>query len=225
MFSESIEELNNRRLEMHNAEDQKPLTEPPPFLKFKTGERYISPKAGVVVTERCGLGIAAKADFAPGELVAQFNGFLMSLDEYFQLPEEVHPFPHQVGDIWMYGPRTMQEVTAGELINHSCEPNIGFRDAITAVAMRRIEAGEQLTLDYAFSESFEGYNFKCQCGSKNCRGVMTSSDWKNPDIYRRNLNYFQPYLKEKLSKLGFLEPSISDARKVVSIPGLKKTGG
>jgi len=41
-------------------------------------------------------------------------------------------------------------------INHSCEPNVGFAGNVVLVAMRDIEAGEELTTDYAMFDDYEG---------------------------------------------------------------------
>jgi len=34
-------------------------------------------------------------------------------------------------------------------LNHSCEPNVGILGQIIFVAMRNIDSGEELTIDYA----------------------------------------------------------------------------
>lgn len=57
-------------------------------------------------------------------------------------------------------------------INHSCTPNASARIAqgrIWFYALRRIEAGEEITLDYRPSQHPER---SCRCGSIRCRGVM-----------------------------------------------------
>ena len=51
--------------------------------------------------------------------------------------------------------------------NHSCDPNMdrGY------VALRDIEAGEELTGDYA-QFSTKDWEMKCNCGSSNCKGTV-----------------------------------------------------
>ena len=55
--------------------------------------------------------------------------------------------------------------------NHSCDPNTRF-DGLNVVALRTIWKGEEITLDYAqfLDENMEP--FQCQCGAKECRGVI-----------------------------------------------------
>lgn len=57
-------------------------------------------------------------------------------------------------------------------INHSCTPNAYARIAqgrIWFYALRRIETGEEITLDYRPSQHPER---RCRCGSRQCRGAM-----------------------------------------------------
>lgn len=58
--------------------------------------------------------------------------------------------------------------------NHSCDPNTGYR-GLDVVALRDIEGGEELTLDYAsfLDESMEP--FHCHCGSIHCRGLVSGT--------------------------------------------------
>jgi len=53
-------------------------------------------------------------------------------------------------------------------LNHSCEPNVGFGGNIVLVAMSDIEAGEELSTDYALFDDYEG-SMDCNCGRANGR--------------------------------------------------------
>lgn len=60
-----------------------------------------------------------------------------------------------------------------EFINHSCEPNLYARvraGRIWFISLRRIEAGEELLLDYQLTDRDPIY--PCCCGSPSCRGYM-----------------------------------------------------
>jgi D-alanine-D-alanine ligase len=58
--------------------------------------------------------------------------------------------------------------------NHSCEPNTGYR-GLNVVALRPIETGEELTLDYATFMPATMRPFECRCGSARCRGTITGA--------------------------------------------------
>ena len=62
-------------------------------------------------------------------------------------------------------------------INHSCQPNCEtdqIDGKIWIIALRNIEAGEELTYDYNLFDG-EG-EAPCYCGAKRCRGTMYSWD-------------------------------------------------
>jgi SET domain-containing protein len=63
--------------------------------------------------------------------------------------------------------------SGAEIINHCCEPNLRtiiLRGHIIYMSKRAIRAGEELTVDYRFSDDIE--RVKCSCGAKNCRGEI-----------------------------------------------------
>lgn len=55
--------------------------------------------------------------------------------------------------------------------NHSCDPNTDF-DGLNIVAIKNIQKGEELTLDYAMFLDETMEPFTCSCGSANCRGLI-----------------------------------------------------
>jgi len=87
--------------------------------------------------------------------------------------------------------------------NHSCDPSTWWEDELTLAALRDIEPGEEITFDYATSESNEvelGL-MKCLCGSSNCRGELRWDDYLRPELIERYGEHFQPYLRERIRKL------------------------
>ncbi len=61
-------------------------------------------------------------------------------------------------------------------INHSCDANCETDEAdgrVWIVAIRDIDAGEELTYDYNLYDGGDDLNL-CNCGTKNCRGTMYS---------------------------------------------------
>jgi SET domain-containing protein len=63
--------------------------------------------------------------------------------------------------------------SGAEIINHSCEPNLVSsirKGHILYMSKRAIKAGEELTVDYRFSERIE--KVRCRCGMARCRGAI-----------------------------------------------------
>jgi uncharacterized protein len=76
-------------------------------------------------------------------------------------------------------------------VNHSCDPNM-----LNYVAWRDIEAGEEITTDYAYCEASPNYHLEpCSCGSSICRGRVTGNDWKLPELRQRYRGYFTPHIE------------------------------
>jgi hypothetical protein len=81
-------------------------------------------------------------------------------------------------------------------INHSCNPNIGIKGVVSFYALRDIKNGEELTFDYATSEEESDWTMKCNCGSKKCRGKMTSIQFLPLEIYNNYLPYIPKYFQK-----------------------------
>jgi hypothetical protein len=83
--------------------------------------------------------------------------------------------------------------------NHSCEPNIGVRGQIVFVAMRDIDAGEELTHDWATTDD-DNYELECNCGAESCRKILTGKDWQREDLRRKYEGFISSYLEEKIKR-------------------------
>ena len=73
------------------------------------------------------------------------------------------------------------------VINHSCDPNLEISGDICFYALRSIPRGEELTVDYGtflFGDDPRPFIENCKCGSTDCRGLVTGSDWMSADPKR-----------------------------------------
>ena len=85
----------------------------------------------------------------------------------------------------------------GNFINHSCDPNLVWVSHSELQAWRDIEAGEELSFDYA-CEDFEVAPFVCGCGSELCRKQVGGQEWRNSELRKRYGKYFKPHLLEAI---------------------------
>ncbi len=80
-------------------------------------------------------------------------------------------------------------------MNHSCDGNVGFDFMDNFISLKKIRKGEEIVYDYALAESGPKFNMSCKCGSANCRGIITGSDWKklgkNPEIRKNMISYLK----------------------------------
>jgi uncharacterized protein len=87
-------------------------------------------------------------------------------------------------------------------LNHSCDPNLWMADEVTLVTRRPIEAGEELTADYALWEIDENWisQWRCQCGSVHCRGTITGKDWRRQELQTKYQDHFLPLINERIRR-------------------------
>ena len=116
-----------------------------------------------------GLGVFTRRPIAMGAAVFEFGGPTIPAS---QVRDGMRVM--QVGtDEYI-----VEDVAADHIenyINHRCEPNLGFlHGSLTLVALRDIDAGEELFWDYSTSINEPGWRVACRCGASACRGSIAS---------------------------------------------------
>jgi len=158
---------------------------------------YRSAKIEVREDTLAGRGVIAIADIARDEIVAIKAGNIITRAELEQATREAGDMALQIDDEFYLAPCTADDVDdMSVFINHSCDPNVGFRGQVVYVAMRDIRAGEELCHDYSMERS-DNYLLDCHCGSALCRGKVTGQDWKLPELQQRYGDYFSIYIRNK----------------------------
>lgn len=157
---------------------------------------YLNPKCEARDQAEGGCGVFAREKILKDELVSLWGGRIFRKDE---LDPSMPRFTQRVIQI----DEGLYLLTVGpkepnDCFNHSCEPNLGFLGQIGLVAMRDIDTGEELTFDYAMSDGEPYDEFECECGSLNCRGMVTGNDWKLPELWKKYDGYFSPYLARRI---------------------------
>jgi len=161
---------------------------------------YRSPKIEVRSDTLAGRGVVAIADIDKDEIVAIKAGNIIKREELEQVTAEAGDMALQIEDDFYLAPRNPDEVEdMSVFINHSCDPNVGFRGQVVYVAMRTIPAGEELCHDYSMERS-DDYTLDCRCGSPLCRGMVTGQDWKLPELQARYGEYFSIYIRNKIQR-------------------------
>jgi len=149
-------------------------------------------------------GVFAKKKIKQGEIILDFKqggGRFFSDKERNKLPEKYHHYDIQVGDNLFFGATNESEVDIADYINHSCNPDAGIKGALKLVAIRDIKPNEEITFDYAMSESHTELNMRCRCSQPHCRKIITGDDWKIPTLQRKYHGSFSDYLQKKINAL------------------------
>lgn len=134
-----------------------------------------------------GRGVFASEAIESGEAIIVFRGPLL---ERFQV--DFSDYHLQIGESLYLG----ASGGADDFINHSCDPNAGFQNGLTLVAVRDIAPDEEITWDYstAIDEAdFDG--FPCSCGAANCRGMVKSFRHLSREAQLRLQPWLLPYLR------------------------------
>lgn len=160
---------------------------------------YITPKA---VKGRpsaiAGRGLFAVEPIGAGEVVAVKGGHLLERAAVEALPPDLFQTEIQITDDLHLAATSPEERDAVMLfLNHSCAPNVGFAGSIVLVAMRAVDRGEELTVDYAMFDTI-GEAMTCNCAAAGCRQVITGRDWQRPDLQARYAGYFSWYLQRRI---------------------------
>lgn len=160
---------------------------------------FTSHKLHTVKTETKGRSVFCVERIDKDEVVAVFGGELLPLADALLMSHEQKSQCIQIEEDLVLWIASYTQSTA-DCINHSCEPNVGLSGQITLIAMRDIEVGEEVTYDYAMSDGSEIDEFRCECGTPTCRGIVSGRDWMIPSLQSAYREYFSPYLLRRISR-------------------------
>lgn len=117
-----------------------------------------------------GQGAFADEPIPAGEHVVGFRGRVITREE----------ITSETLRVIQIGPDTYLaedgvDLHVDDLINHACEPNLGFlRGSVDLYALRDIAEGEELVFDYSTCMNEPGWTIPCQCGAPTCRRQIRS---------------------------------------------------
>lgn len=148
------------------------------------------PKVYVRKTEKTGKGLFATTVFRKGETIFRFRG---------QKITDLYDDRYMLGPRWLgIGNGIWLDVTPtnpGYYINHSCQPNAGFRGSLTVVAMKPIKKDEEITIDYSITEEDPYWKMPCRCGKKDCRKTIRGIQSLHKNTFRKYRPYISVYMK------------------------------
>jgi hypothetical protein len=160
---------------------------------------YLSTRVAVrACTDKAGRGVFAVTTIEAGDVVAVWGGRIVNRADAESIPPELRRYVVQVEDEQFLAP--LEPIDAAELVNHCCQPTCGLSGQITLVALRRIQPGEEITFDYATTDSSAFLEFPCACSKSPCRQRVASDDWQRSDVQAVNRGHFSPYLQRRIDR-------------------------
>lgn len=137
----------------------------PSFTNEPTADRV-----AVIQTGDRGEGLIALTAVKAGEIVFSFSGVVIPEQTLFTLQDRAGSYVHD--------PFVMGKVL------HCCEPNMECNmENRTFYALRDIEPGEFLTMDYETTEDELYRPFICGCGAPGCRGVIRGRKFQTMQLH------------------------------------------
>jgi SET domain-containing protein len=166
---------------------------------------YLSPKVKVLSSGIDRRGIFAVSPIKKGEIICVWGGYVITQKEFDTLAKKqfknIDDYATKVADGFYLVSCKKGALEDDDFFNHSCNPNCGIQGHLLMAATRDIKKGAEVTYDYAMTDADYDYSFKCGCGAKNCRKVITTNDWRNRALQRKYKGYFSWYVQDKIEKV------------------------
>jgi len=151
-----------------------------------------------------GRGVFARQSFRPGQPILVLTGPVLKHDEVLALGAD-RAYALQIGS-----DEYLDTMPPGRYANHSCDPNTGIVNDRMLIALRPVEAGEEIQLDYSTTMSRDHWTMECRCGRPTCRKVIL------------DFHHLPPITQNRYLQLGIVQRFIvsevrrrSPARRVV----------
>jgi uncharacterized protein len=170
-------------------------------------ECWIRPDVEIRVSAIAGRGLFALTELSAGELVARLGGVVVDEEELRRRLKgrAADPTAPYVDAISLDGNNRHLILPPGTAVrfgNHSCNPNLWWEDGLRLVARFDIDAGEELTNDYATSTALPDFRMACLCRSENCRGLISGEDWKLETLQAAYGDHWTPALLACMQAAG-----------------------
>ena len=168
------------------------------------------PPADVWIDERLvvrdsrieGRGLFFAEDLRAGTEVIRLGGRLVSSVELDSLiaAAAVSPAAPYVDTITIYDDAhlVLPANTVVHFGNHSCDPTLWHVGPYEFTTRRDVRVGDEATIDYGTLSGAEGFDMACRCGTTNCRGRVSSEDWRRPDLQDRYRGHWVPALQRRI---------------------------
>lgn len=94
-----------------------------------------------------------------------------------------------------------------QYLNHSCNPNASVIGRITIdkqgaakgkyqiIALKRINEGQEITIDYSVIEGDDLWEMPCNCGQHNCRKIVRSVNFLPKKQFQKYFPFVPVYFK------------------------------
>lgn len=137
-----------------------------------------------------GLGVNVGEPVKKGELISYIKGELK-----FKVNKNKRDALANPDWVGIAKNRWIDPAKPYKFLNHSCNPSAGIKGRVGLVALRDMQEGEEITIDYSTIEGDPRWEMKCSCGERSCRKVIRSIQFIPRDQFEKYLPYVSTYFK------------------------------
>lgn len=167
-------------------------------------QTWTDPRIEIGTARISGQGMIARQPIQEGEVVCVVGGMAMTESEFvlFQATHLLYSFIQIEESLYL-----VEELEVGgplyASMNHACDSSTWMKDETILTARRDIEAGEEVTVDYALFTTQSNWMLdrRCRCGSPHCRRIITGDDWRREDVQERYRGHFSPFINRRIERL------------------------
>jgi uncharacterized protein len=168
-----------------------------------------NPPLVVRPSQIAGSGLFAARDFAAGDTIILVWGKICRKINHTAV--DALSFPDWIGvaeTVWI------DTEGLGRFLNHSCDPNSflsSYReyeeagDAIgeyTLLALRDIKAGEEVSMDYSWTECDDRWGMSCSCNASTCRSTIGPVQSLAPTSFQAAEPHLADFFRGKYLRLA-----------------------
>lgn len=132
-----------------------------------------------------GKGLFAKIDIQPGTILCKVTTKekeLTLVQTILLKDKESHAIQVDYDKYFLCEPPFLYS-------NHSCNPNCAINANLEMMAIKKINADEELFWDYSTSMLERHWTMQCACGEKNCRGIIQDFDMLPKPLQEKYLQH------------------------------------
>ena len=138
-----------------------------------------------------GLGVNVGEPVKRGEIISRIRG-----DLKFKINEDENDALANPDWVGVEKNQWIDPAKPYKFLNHSCNPSAGIKGKITLVALRDMQEGEEVTIDYSTIEGDPRWKMNCSCGEANCRKIIRSVQSLPEEQFKKYLPYVSTYFKK-----------------------------
>lgn len=171
-------------------------------MKAPDADCWLHPALEVRASPIEGMGLFAREPLAAGVVVSRFGGRLVDDAELAALIADPATGFVDTVSVGVDANLVLPPDTLNGKGNHSCDPNLWWTGADELTTRRPLARGEEATVDYGTLTDDAAYVLACRCGTSACRGSVTGTDWRHPDLVHRYGDHWSPALLDRVRHRG-----------------------